>query len=202
MFLSSTPPTRPLADPVAVHNNYLFSHDGFHPTSTMQARIAQVIHAALQAKYPAKFAASPGLSDREILVDVLGLSVSKGYDEYMAAAGVPAADRDPDKDPDSDGLDNIVEWILAGNDPLSGASPALPRPGYDAGAGALTLTWLPRYASAVYAPVTCQQSGNLTDWTDVPAAQITTSADGTVTARVPATTRTFLRLHVVVPARD
>ncbi len=190
--------TRPLTAPVAVHNNYLFSHDGFHPTSTMQARIAQMIHAALRAKYPAKFTASPVLSDREILVNVLGLSVSKGYDDFMIAAGVPAADRGPDKDPDRDGLDNIVEWILAGNDPLRGTSPALPMPGYDAGAGAITLTWLPRYESTVYASVACQQSTDLSAWADVPAAQLTNNADGTVTARVPATDRTFLRLHVTV----
>lgn len=184
--------------PVSAHNRYLFSHDGFHPTTTIQAVIAQTIHAALRAKYPAKFSASPGLTDREILTDILGIPVNAGYDDFMAAAGVPAAQRGPDKDPDGDGLLNIMEWILAGNDPLHGSAPALPQPGYDTAAATFTLTWRPRYENFVYASVICQQSTRLSTWTDVPAAQLTTNTDATVTARVPASGSIFLRLKVTV----
>ncbi len=186
------------AAPVSDHNLYIFSHDGFHPTSTMQARLAQTVHAALRAKYPANFSNSPVLSDREILEDVLGLSVKKGYDDFLIAAGVPAQKRAPLDDPDEDGLFNIMEWLLAGNDPLTGAAPAMPQPGYDAAAAAYTLTWRPRFESTVYASLTCQQSPNLTDWTEVPAAQLTSNPDATVTARVAAAGPLFLRLKATV----
>lgn len=190
--------TLPSTASTTLHNDYLFSHDGFHSTTTLQARIAQLVHGALRAKYPAKFSSSPELTDREILTSVLGLSVSKGYDDFMAAAAVPAAQRAPDKDPDGDGMLNIMEWILAGNDPASAAASVLPQPGYDTATAAFTLTWNPRYASTAYASVTCQQSSTLSTWTDVPAASITFNAGGTVTARVPASSPLFLRLKVTV----
>ena len=50
---------------------YVFSGDGFHPGTAAQAKIAQMIVEAFQAKYP-KTAITP-LSDAEILIQVLGL---------------------------------------------------------------------------------------------------------------------------------
>jgi hypothetical protein len=72
----------------------------------------------------------------------------------------------------------------------------LPTGGYDASGNAVTLTWKPRYENDIYATILCQSSSDFTTWTDVPAALITTAADGTKTARVPVTddTRQFLRL--------
>jgi hypothetical protein len=189
-------------DPVSAHNRYIFSHDGFHPTSTVQAVIAQKVQAALAAKYPAKFGSSPPLTDRELLVSVLEIPVSTGFDEFMAASGAPAAQRGADQDADGDGLSNIVEFALAGNNPFGSSAPVLPVSVFDNSGPVpvLKMTWTPRYSSNVYAALVCQQSVALNTWTDVPAAQITANADGSVTARVPrpASGPLFLRLKVTV----
>lgn len=193
------PDTKTASDPTPAHNRYLFAHDGFHPTSTPQAVIAQKVQAALAVKYPAKFGASPPLTDRELLVTVLGIPANTGYNEFMEAGTVPVAQRGPALDPDGDGLTNLVEFALAGNAPNSAVT-TLPVSGVE-GSGAtqaLTLTWMPRFPANAYASIACQQSSALATWTDVPAAQITANANGSVTARVPHSGpgRLFLRLKV------
>ena len=189
-------------DPTSAHNRFLFSHDGFHPTSTMHSVVASEVQTALRTSFPAKFGSSPEMTERELLVNVLGIPVSTGYDEFMAASGVPAALRAPDQDADGDSLGNIMEFFLFGNDPWSGHSPALPALSVDTG-GAIPVcvfTWKPRYDSNVYADFVCQRSANMAEWSDVPAGQITANEEGTVTARVPneGPGRIFLRLKVTV----
>ena len=187
-------------DPVSAHNRYVFSHDGFHPTSTLQAVVAQKIQAALAVKYPAKFGASTPLTDREVLSSVLTIPVNTGYNEFMSASGAPVALQGADLDADGDGLANIVEFALAGNAAYSASAPALPVSSLDNSGQTPTLvmTWIPRYASNVFAAITCQQSSALNLWTDVPAGQISANPDGSVTARVPrpASGPLFLRLKV------
>jgi phospholipase/lecithinase/hemolysin len=183
-------------DPPAAHNRYLFSHDGFHPGTTLHAFVAQRIQAALRAHAPAVFGSSPVLTDREVIVDVLGIPAATGFNEFMAASGAPPDQRAPDDDADGDGLVNLGEFSLDGNTAFPAGPLVLPTGGYDASGNAVTLTWKPRYESDIYATITCQSSSDFTTWTDVPAAHITTAGDGTKTARVPAAdqTRRFLRL--------
>ncbi len=188
------------SDPTSAHNRYVFSHDGFHPTTTMHAVIAQKVITALAAKYPAKFGTVAPLTDREILATVLGIPVNTGFNEFMATSGAPAGARGPEQDADGDGLTNLVEFALAGNNPYAEGSLVLPVSGRETVAGneVLTLKWTPRFASNVYASLVCQSSADLSTWTDVPAGQVTANADSSMTARVPqpAAGPLFLRVKV------
>ena len=180
----------------ARHSRFLFSHDGFHPTSSLHAKVSQIVLHALKEKYPAQFSGAAELGDREILRDVLGIPVSTGFTEFMNATGLAAALKTPDADPDGDGLKNIAEFALAGNDPRQATAVT----GTSALAGGqFTFTWAPRFRQNAYAAITCEQSTNLTSWTPVPAAQITENPDGTMTASLPATSQPlFLRLKITV----
>ena len=186
-------------DPPAAHNRYLFAHDGFHPGTAMQALVAQSVQAALRAKYPATFSASSPLTDREIVVDVLGVPANTGFTEFMASSGAPANQRGPADDPDKDGLDNLTEFALAGNAAFPASIPVLPTGAFDETGPAMTLHWTPRFESNIFCTITCQQSSDCAAWTDVPAGMITTNPDGSHTARVPAAglPRIFLRLEIV-----
>jgi len=186
------------ADPAAAHNRYLFSHDGFHPGTALHAVVAQRVQAALLARAPATFADSPPLTDREIIVNVLGLPADTGFSEFMTASGAPVAQRGPNDDPDGDGLANLVEFALADNSPFPGGPVSLPTGGPDSAGSSLELTWRPRFPSNVYASIVCQQSSDLLAWSDLPATLITAAADGSHTARVPSGTGSsiFLRLKI------
>ena len=60
--------------------------------------MAQQVQAALRAKAPAVFEASPALTDREIIVTVLGIAADTGFNEFMAASGAPTDRRGPTQD--------------------------------------------------------------------------------------------------------
>ncbi|MFN0126958.1 MAG: SGNH/GDSL hydrolase family protein [Verrucomicrobiales bacterium] len=173
------------ADPPAAHNRYIFSHDGFHPGTAMHALIAQHVQAALRAKAPGVFGASPVLTDRELIVTVLGIPANTGFVEFMAGSGAPANQRGPTDDPDGDSLVNLGEFSLADNTPFPGGRTVLPVPGVDLNTASVTLTWVPRFQSNIYVAITCQSSPDFVNWTDVPAARVTVAGDGSHTARVP-----------------
>jgi phospholipase/lecithinase/hemolysin len=187
---------RTATDPPAAHHRYLFSHDGFHPGTTMHAIVSQRVQAALRAKAPAVFGTSPVLTDREVIVDVLGIPAATGFNEFMAASGAPADRRGPHDDADADGLVNLGEFSLDGNTAFPGGPVVLPAGGYDPSDTTVTLTWKPRYESNIYAAINCQSSPDFATWTDVPAENIATAADGTRTARVPAAGRSNLYLRL------
>jgi len=189
--------TQPASAPTPAHNRFIFSHDGFHPTSTFQGRVAEAIQQKVREKWPAVFGASVQIANRELVTTILGIPARTGFDEFMAASGAPAALRGETSDADGDGLGNLLEFSLAGNNPWSNGRPVLPAPAIESSpAAALSLTWTPAYKENIFASLVCQQSSTLTTWTDVPAAQITANVDGTVTARVPqaGAGRVFLRL--------
>ncbi len=187
------------AAPASAHNRFVFSHDGFHPTTTLHGRVAQLVQQTLSARWPAVFGDSTPLTDREIVTSVLGIPANTGFTEFMAASGAPAGLRGPLDDPDNDGLSNLLEFALAGNHPWSSSPPAVPVPGAEAVPDpALTLTWLPACDTNIYTSIVCEQSSNLTGWTAVPDAQVSGNPDGTVTARIPISGNApgFLRLKV------
>lgn len=184
------------ADPPAAHHRYLFSHDGFHPGTTLHAIVAQRVQAALRARVPAVFGTSPPLSDREVIVDLLGIPAATGFNEFMAASGAPAGRRGPLDDADGDGLVNLGEFALDGNTAFPGGPVVLPAGGHEASDHSVTLSWKPRYESNIYAAITCQSSSDFITWTDLPAEAITSAADGTRTARVPAAGRSDLYLRL------
>jgi phospholipase/lecithinase/hemolysin len=53
---------------------YVFAGDGFHPNTSAQAKIAQLILEAFAAKYP-RTVMTP-LGDEEILTQVLGFQIA------------------------------------------------------------------------------------------------------------------------------
>lgn len=194
--ISNSSDIHPAGAAQSLHNRYIFSHDGFHPITSFQAVVAQAVQHKLRERWPARFGSTVQITDREIVTSIIGVPVQTGFDEFMAASGAPAGQRGALHDPDGDGLPNIFEFALSGNDPWSSRSPVLPEPG--AAAGMATLRWRPLCERNTYAPAVCQQSPDLTAWTNVPAEQIQNNGDGTMTASVPAPggAPVFLRLKV------
>jgi len=190
--------TQPAGATAAAHNRFIFSHDGFHPITSFQGRVAQAIQLRMREKWPAVFGASPQITDRELATDILTIPARTGFDEFMAASGAPAGLRGEGADADGDGLSNLVEFALAGNNPWSGSTPVTARASFEsAPVPALAFTWTPSCERNIFANIVCQQSANLSGWTDVPAAQITENADGSVTARVPqGSGDLFMRLKI------
>lgn len=92
----------------------------FHPNTNGQAIVANSIIAAYNEKYD--LGATP-FSETEIVEDLIGLETP--LSTWAADAGVPAAQRAPESDPDSDGLNNLIEFMLV-LDPVSSSS--LPSP--------------------------------------------------------------------------
>ena len=192
------------ADTPAAHNRYLFAPDGFHATTAPHGLVAQAIQAALRAKFPARYAASVPLTDRDIVVTICGIPPATGFAEFMTAASVPANLRAALDDPDGDGIPNLMEFALAGLAPGVPDNTLLPRAELEQSGPApvVTLTWTPRFESNLYCTLGCHQSPDMEagSWTEVPAAQITRNGDGSHTARVPAVSHgmVFLRLEAVV----
>lgn len=186
----------PASAPATAHHRYLFAHDGFHPGTALHAVIAQLVQSALRTQDPVPFAASPVLTDRDIIVNVLGLAATTGFDDFMTASGAPAGQRGPGDDPDGDAVANIIEFALDGNTPFPGGPVTLPVQWTDGSGTMVGMTWKPRYQNNVACSLTCQQSADLITWTTVPAPLISVAPDGTHSASVPATTSTFLRLKI------
>jgi hypothetical protein len=45
-----------------------------------------------------------------------------GFSSWITGFGLPVADQDPGDDPDNDGISNLVEYAIAGQDPTVGNS--------------------------------------------------------------------------------
>jgi lysophospholipase L1-like esterase len=171
---------------------YVFSGDGFHPNTCAHARIAQIVIDAFRAKYP-----SPSitrLTDRQLLEDVLVLDADLPLTEWLASQSVPANAQGYADDHDGDGVKNLVEFSLDGFSAAQADVFRLPQP-VRAGAN-VTLTFRPRQQAAGYCNIVVQESGDLSNWTDTPAAAITNHGDGAFTVTVAAGGGKFLRLDI------
>ncbi|MFN0080314.1 MAG: SGNH/GDSL hydrolase family protein [Prosthecobacter sp.] len=166
---------------------FVFGGDGFHPNTCAHTKIAQMIVAAFNTAYPGT-PITP-LDDDYIITNVLGLDHNIPFNEWLAAQGATGGFND---DADGDGVPNLTEFAIDGF--TAGASDIanLPRPVMQN--GALKLTWRPRPLFAEWGVLKAQSSPDLTDWTDVPASQIVTNADGTVTVSANLAGRGFVRL--------
>ena len=176
---------------------YVWSGDGFHPNTCAHARIAQIIVNAFRAKYP-----SPNITplpDTELLEGVLGLDRHLPLTEWLAGLGVPLGLRGGLDDPDGDGLENLLEFALAGLS--AAASDASLLPGAAHSAGSLTMTYTPRAVACAYCQIVPQESDDLVSWTDVAAGAITDNGNGSFTVSAGPGTggRKFLRLEVRGP---
>lgn len=189
----------PLGDPDA-RPRYAFGGDAFHPATCAHAKIAQFVINAFRTKYPA--AAITPLSDSEIVSGILNLDPNLPFQEWIATQGVPANQTTLDADPDGDGLKNLLEFSLEGlaagvADASKLAAPVLEFAGPQQQPA---LRWnykLNAIAKEWGTSLQPQSSTNLVEWTDVPASQLTTEADGSMTVRLPGVERTFLRLRAI-----
>ena len=159
------------------HPRWAFARDGLHPNTALQTEIARLIVAALNTHYGTSI---PLLTDGEAL-GLLGISPQQPYFEWAAARGLsPSGMGD---DPDRDGLVNLVECAFDLDPSRQSQSPVTISPS----PSGVEVSYRPDARQARLVSVTPQSSPNLTHWTDVPAALVSTAADGRVTVRFPAT---------------
>lgn len=161
---------------------YVFSGDGFHPATSAHARIAQLVVQAFNAAYPST-PVTP-LDDAYLATTVMGLPNDLPFQEWMAARGFSGP---LTGDADHDGVADLLQFALD--------QPAMPQPVVEN--GALRLNYRPRTVFTEWGHLSVQSSTNLRDWSDLPAVQLTTQPDGSVTATTPAAgAGAFLRFQV------
>lgn len=174
---------------------YVFSGDGFHPATSAHGKIAQMVIEAFRNRYPAK-QITP-MTDREIVVNVLGLDPDIPFKEWIATQGLPPGQRGMNDDPDGDGLVNAAEFVLDGAS-ASVSTPDLLLPLADLGASRPAFTWTGRFRpqATEWTSAVMQHSVDLLNWTDADSSVTTDNPDGSQTLRFPLQGRRFLRLRI------
>lgn len=159
---------------------YVFSGDGFHPSTCAHTKIAQMVVQTFNTTFPA----SPilPLDDDYLSTTVLGLDPNLPFNEWMTSQGLSGSFTG---DSNGNGVPNLIEFALD--------QPAMPLPVMQS--GALSLTYRPRTVFTEWGRLKVQSSTNLTDWTDVPEYQITTNPDGTRTVSTAVAEKAFLRFQ-------
>lgn len=173
---------------------YVFSGDGFHPGTCAHGKIAQMVIAAFNSKYPA----SPitPLTDQEIVTNILGLTSDIPFQTWIATQGLPDGKNGLKDDPDGDGLSNELEFLLDGGN-AAVPSPGLVRPQVVMGAPKkLVWTYRIRSEAANWAVSRPQISSDLVNWANATAGSVVTNPDGSITLSVPLLGRKFVRLKV------
>lgn len=159
---------------------YVFSGDGFHPSTCAHAKIAQMVVEAFNTAYPAT-PVQP-LTDKYLTTTVLGLDPNLPFIEWLASQGASGGFAD---DFDSDGLPNLIEFALD--------QPVMLQPMMQN--GSLSLTYRPRVVFTEWGSLKAQFSTDLVEWNDVPGEQTVTNLDGTITVITSLPGRAFLRLQ-------
>ncbi|MCB1041224.1 MAG: hypothetical protein KDA94_17065, partial [Acidimicrobiales bacterium] len=145
-------------------------------------------HATLNESYGANFSVTSNLgaftnnSGTWTLVDgdntwtfsqstgVLSLAVASG-DPFLAwidATWPSLSDKTPTGDPDNDGIENIIEYVLTGGDPSVSTTGILPT--LDASGANFVFSFTRRAASTADTTQVFQYGNDLSGWTDVPVA--------------------------------
>jgi len=180
--------------------HYLFTRDGLHPNTALQVMIARSIIRAFDTAYGAGIRQ---ITDAETLA-ILGINPREPYLQWIAPFNVTA--KGPLKDPDSDGMSNLVEYAFNLNPTVSDfASLPASRGGAVTGVtGDVSVTYIPVAARSRDTSVLVQYSINGTNWKKVPSDHLVDNGDGSFSAVVPpqssATVFTRLRVALVPPA--
>jgi hypothetical protein len=106
---------------------------------------------------------------------------------------LPVGDQDPTDDPDNDGISNLVEYAIAGQDPTVGNTSI----GTFAGNTLSFTKRLPLATDLVYAIETSTDLGGLVPWTEAPAGPSYVNNGSTISYLLPGTNpKDFMRLKV------
>jgi lysophospholipase L1-like esterase len=180
--------------------HYLFTRDGLHPNTGLQVLIARSIIRAFDTAYGAGIRQ---ITDAEALA-ILHINPREPYVQWIESFNVSA--KGPLKDPDADGMSNLVECAFNLNPSVSDAA-SLPasRGGPVAGVtGEVSVTYTPDASRDLLTDVLVQYSVNGTNWKKVPSDHLIDNGDGSFTAVVPpqssATVFTRLKVSLVPPA--
>jgi len=131
----------------------LLCRDGFHPSTSTQARLANMIMGALNEQ--PGWSLTP-FSDQETLTTILGLDPTVD-DDYLAwIAGFSVSNTSLVADPDGDGLDNLGEFALNLNPSL----PDAPAPDQER-----IFNFTAEASRTNYVQTTPTISSNLENWT-------------------------------------
>ncbi|MFT4547110.1 MAG: lysophospholipase L1-like esterase [Verrucomicrobiales bacterium] len=157
----------------------------FHPNTNGQALVANEIIAAYNEKYD--LGAEP-FSELEIVEDLLGLETP--LSEWAEGFGLASNQRQPDDDPDGDGLNNLLEYALD-LDPTQPTN--LPSPVITGGSFQFEYTVRAHTCYEVIPEI----SSNLTGWTPVGAGNISELSDNHFLVSVPSSQDAqFLHLRI------
>jgi autotransporter-associated beta strand protein len=91
--------------------------------------------------------------------------VKSGFSSWIGGFGLAVADQDPGDDPDSDGLENVLEYVLNGNPAVSGPASILPL--LDASGSNFVFTFTRREESKDDTTQIFEYGANLSSWTPV-----------------------------------
>lgn len=176
---------------------YLFCRDGFHPNTSAQTKIANIIIGALNSRYGFGV---PFIRNSEALA-LLDIDPDQPYFDWLAAFGVSKTGMLAD--PDADGSKNLIEYALLGGDPArpGGNAPLVAARTTAQGGSQLSLTYYPDVAHARHVRITAESSRDLIAWDT--AVDLSPNADGSWTASVNADPApVFLRLRIEIIAPD
>ena len=179
--------------------HYSFTRDGLHPNTPLQVLIARTIIDAFNQSYGAGI---PQITDAEAL-QFLGINPNEPYLNWIA--GYNVAKPGFLKDPDADGLTNLVEYAF-GLDPSQADANQLPVSlgGPVAGiTGDISIRYTPDATRARHVRIKVQYSTDQLSWLNLPADHVVTNADGSFTAVIPPTAGTIherLKVAVIPPS--
>ena len=120
---------------------------------------------------------------------------SGGFSSWITGFGLPVADQDPGDDPDNDGISNLVEYAIAGQDPTVG-NPTIST----FAANLLSFTKRTGTSGLTYAIVESTDLGIADDWTEVSGGGYVNTANTISYILTPSTpVKNFVRLKVTGP---